>query len=256
MDEDLNHFTQSQLIAEVKKLRAGIRQHRDSTGHDLCWHHPQLWGLLPEQFAPDLAVPAWPQFLRGCLLYRESLDAQLPNAPRLTEEYGNLDQFATGPLFQAQHGVAADFSTMNDLQHKEKLVAMMQALYAEDKSELPVDQSRFAINVETLVAKPSQGRIVLFRQSELLRGYALLIPYWSNEFGGTVLFVDEMFVIPEARNHGIGRSFFKFLDQTRPFEAVALALEVSPGNAGALRLYESLGFRQQRNLALTYRLSG
>ena len=256
MDEDLNHFTQTRLIAEVKRLRAGIRQHRDSTGHDLCWHHPQLWGLLPEQVTPDLAVPAWPEFLRGCLRYRESLDAQLPNAPRLTEEYGNLDKSSARSQFQAQHLMAADFSTMNDLQHKEKLVSMMQALYAEDKSELPVDQSRFAIHVETLVAKPSTGRIVLFRQGELLCGYALLIPYWSNEFGGTVLFVDEMFVIPEVRNRGIGRSFFKSLDQARPFEAVALALEVSPGNSGALRLYESLGFRQQRNLALTYRLSG
>jgi hypothetical protein len=28
MDEDLDRFTQSKLIAEVKKLRAGIREHR------------------------------------------------------------------------------------------------------------------------------------------------------------------------------------------------------------------------------------
>ena len=255
MDEDLEHLTESQLIAEVKRLRAGIREHRDSTGHDLCWHHPKLWGLLPEQVTPDLAVPAWPQFLRGCLRYRESLDAQLPNAPRLTEGYENLDKPAGSSRFQAPM-IAVDFSTMSDLQHKEELVTMMQALYAEDKSDFPVDQSRFGINVECLVANPSQGRIVLFRQGELLCGYALLIPYWSNEFGGTLLFVDEMFVIPEVRNRGIGRSFFKFLDQTRPFEAVALALEVSPGNAGALRLYESIGFRQQRNLVLTYRLTG
>jgi hypothetical protein len=37
-----------------------------------------------------LAVPAWPQFLRGCLRYRESLDAQLPNAPRVTDEFEGL----------------------------------------------------------------------------------------------------------------------------------------------------------------------
>ena len=87
MDEDLDGLMHSQLIAEVKKLRAGIREHRDSTGHDLCWHHPRLWALLPEKLNPDLAVPAWPQFLRGCLAYRESLDAQLPDAPRQTEEF-------------------------------------------------------------------------------------------------------------------------------------------------------------------------
>jgi hypothetical protein len=32
-------------------------------------------------------VPDWPQFLRGCLRYRESLDLQLPNAPRVTDEF-------------------------------------------------------------------------------------------------------------------------------------------------------------------------
>ena len=87
MDEDVELLTMDELIAEVKKLRAGIREHRDSTKHKLCWHHPQLWGLLPEKVEPDLAVPAWPQFLRGCLRYRESLDAQLPNAPRIAEEF-------------------------------------------------------------------------------------------------------------------------------------------------------------------------
>lgn len=87
MDEDLECLTKDELSAEVKKLRAGIREHRDSTKHELCWHHPQLWELLPEKVDPDVAVPAWPQFLRGCLRYRESLDRQLPNAPRVNEEF-------------------------------------------------------------------------------------------------------------------------------------------------------------------------
>ena len=87
MDEDLHLLSTDELIAEVKRLRAGIREHRDSTKHDLCWHHPQLWGFLPEKVAPEIAVPAWPQFLRGCLRYRESLDRQLPNVPRVIGEF-------------------------------------------------------------------------------------------------------------------------------------------------------------------------
>jgi hypothetical protein len=89
MDDDLLTLTRGELIAEVKRLRAGIRAHRDSSGHKLCWHHPQLWSLLPEPIAADILVPAWPQFLRGCLKYRESLDRELPNASRTTEEYGD-----------------------------------------------------------------------------------------------------------------------------------------------------------------------
>jgi hypothetical protein len=81
MDDDLDKLGRQELITEVRRLRAGIRAHRDSTGHELCWHHPELWGLLPEKIAPEVAVPPWPKFLRGCLRYRESLDRQLPNAP-------------------------------------------------------------------------------------------------------------------------------------------------------------------------------
>jgi hypothetical protein len=81
MDDDLEGLDREELIAEVKRLRAGIRAHRDSSGHDLCWHHPDLWHLLPEPVDPDVAVPPWPQFLRGCVRYRESLESQLPNAP-------------------------------------------------------------------------------------------------------------------------------------------------------------------------------
>src|SRR6266545_859479 len=81
MDEDLNGMSREQLIDEVKRLRTGIRQHRDSSGQDLCWHHPNLWGLLPERVAPEVAIPPWPNFLRGCVKYRESLDRELPTAP-------------------------------------------------------------------------------------------------------------------------------------------------------------------------------
>lgn len=87
MDTDLDTLSREQLIAEVKKLRQGIRAHRDSTGHDLCWHHPALWALLPERTDPQPVVPDWPQFLRGCIHYRQSLDAQLPDAPRSDKPY-------------------------------------------------------------------------------------------------------------------------------------------------------------------------
>jgi hypothetical protein len=87
MDEDLETRSREELVAEVKRLRAGIRTHRDSTGQDLCWHHPDLWNLLPEKVTPDVAVPPWPKFLRGCLRYRESLDRDLPDAPVAEGEY-------------------------------------------------------------------------------------------------------------------------------------------------------------------------
>jgi hypothetical protein len=87
MDDDLDTMSREALIAEVRKLRAGIREHRDSTGQELCWHHPDLWALLPEKTEPSIAVPPWPKFLRGCIRYRQSLDEQAPNAPVHDKDY-------------------------------------------------------------------------------------------------------------------------------------------------------------------------
>jgi hypothetical protein len=87
VDEDLERLGREALIAEVRRLRQGIREHRDSSGHDLCWHHPQLWGLLPERVDPEIAVPPWPKFLRGCVKYRESLERERPDAPVHDREF-------------------------------------------------------------------------------------------------------------------------------------------------------------------------
>jgi hypothetical protein len=87
MDADLEALSREQLIIEIMRLRGAIREHRDSTGHDLCWHHPALWSLLPEKIVPAVLVPAWPQFLRGCVRYRQSLDEQAANAPRTNAEF-------------------------------------------------------------------------------------------------------------------------------------------------------------------------
>ncbi len=73
MDEDLNAMTRDELVAEVIKLRTGIRAHRDCSGHDLCWYHPELWGLLPEKVVPEPQVPTEGEFLTCCKTYYHSL---------------------------------------------------------------------------------------------------------------------------------------------------------------------------------------
>ena len=72
-DEDLDDLSLEELKEELKKLRAGIRQHRDATGHNLCWYVPELWNLLPEKVEPKPKVPEIPEFIHNCAVYRLSL---------------------------------------------------------------------------------------------------------------------------------------------------------------------------------------
>jgi hypothetical protein len=83
------------------------------------------------------------------------------------------------------------FCVMNDFQYRNDLVKMMLSLYQEDEAAHPPNYSLFPATIEHLISNPSGGQIVLFRKGDDLAGYAILIPYWSNEFGGVLLFIDE-----------------------------------------------------------------
>jgi len=86
-DADLDDMEHDQLLAEARKLRAAIREHRDASGHDLCWHWREMWALLPDAPKGGQEVPDWPQFMRGCVRYRAALDRELAEAPRTDREF-------------------------------------------------------------------------------------------------------------------------------------------------------------------------
>ena len=52
-DDDLASLAREDLVMEVMRLREGIRRHRDSTGHELCWApSPALESLAGEDGSP------------------------------------------------------------------------------------------------------------------------------------------------------------------------------------------------------------
>jgi len=126
---------------------------------------------------------------------------------------------------------------------EDELVAQMcLSLYEEDPGPLKVVPSRMCETLMTLRREPWRGRAVVLELVDRVGGYALLISFWSNELGGEVCQIDELYVAPELRNRGYGTSLFNAIGELWPTRLVAIALGVTPGNADARRLYERLGF--------------
>jgi len=124
------------------------------------------------------------------------------------------------------------------------LVEQCRGLFQEDPGPFPADARNMRETLLTLRREPWRGRAVVLEVAQQVVGYALLIAYWSNELGGEVCAVDELYVTRALRGRGLGAALFEALERGDlwPTPFVAIALGVTPGNARARRLYERLGF--------------
>jgi len=128
----------------------------------------------------------------------------------------------------------------------DRILAMCMELNREDPGDEPVPEWHVRRTLTRLRSEPHRGSCVVLELAREVAGYALLIPFWSNEMGGDLCEVDELFVMPEHRSRGYGRALFANLECRAfgPPEAVGIALIVRSGNPRARKFYASLGFER------------
>jgi len=102
--------------------------------------------------------------------------------------------------------------------------------------------------VEGLVAKPQYGTILLASKGAVSVGIATLSFTWTLEHGGLSAWLDELYVIPQEREHGVGTLLAEAaIAEARRNCCMAIDLEVEAGHERAEKLYQRLGFnRRQR----------
>lgn len=135
----------------------------------------------------------------------------------------------------------------------ESFVNLCAELNREDPGSDPVPPEHMRRTLATLRAEPARGRACALELAGKVAGYALLISFWSNELGGEVCNVDEIYVQPEHRRQGHAGALMRALaDGSGPWprKPVAIELEVSPDNARAMAFYAALGFVPVRNRQL------
>jgi ribosomal protein S18 acetylase RimI-like enzyme len=130
------------------------------------------------------------------------------------------------------------------------------ALYVEDPTPEQPQPTEASVRrtLAALRAEPLRGRAVVLDVGGEVCGHAFLIAFWSNELGGDVCTIDELYVAPHARGAGHATSLIEDLARGRLYpRAVALQLEVTPQNVRALALYRRLGF-DGKNVGLRRRV--
>lgn len=136
----------------------------------------------------------------------------------------------------------------------ERLQVLVDALYREDmdSSSVPVQSGKpdISLTYGEFQKHPAKGEILVFVAEEILDcnteseicGYAIIVHFWSNEYGGDVNEIDEIYIAPCWRNQGLASSFFAYLEETAPSSLRGWTLQVSKENIAAARLYKRVGF--------------
>jgi ribosomal protein S18 acetylase RimI-like enzyme len=136
------------------------------------------------------------------------------------------------------------------------LLGMFQSLYREDPSPDPVPDEQLLRTLRALREEPMRGRAIVLESDGACVGYALLVSFWSNELGGEVANIDELYVAPDHRGRGAGTRLVEQLSRGELWRRVPVAidLEVTPDNHRARALYERLGFVVAKNTVMRRRL--
>src|SRR3989338_1655678 len=130
----------------------------------------------------------------------------------------------------------------------------IKGLFLEDPTPQGMSDEKIKKTIKTLLKHKEKGTIMVFESEKELLGYAILINFWSNEYGGNIVYIDELFVKKEWRGKGVATNFIQYLVKKKVNNAVSLFLEVTPQNKGAEELYKRRGFNIHKNKSMERKL--
>ena len=106
----------------------------------------------------------------------------------------------------------------------------------------PVPVSHWEAAWEEMMRSSHYVRAYLMEQDGKPAGYGMLSFTFSQESGGKVAWLEELYVRDEFRGRGLGKAFFSWMKEHIEPEVSRIRLEIEPDNEGAARLYKSMGF--------------
>lgn len=147
------------------------------------------------------------------------------------------------------HEIPFELSVADEARLAE-LLPLVRAYHAFDGIDMS-DAQRAEAVAPLLPADSPLGRIWLIETGGRTVGYVALCLGYSIEFRGRDAFVDELYLVEQARGQGLGsRVLERVRAEARGMGIAALHLEVARDNARARALYEKWGFRTREQFTL------
>ncbi len=124
---------------------------------------------------------------------------------------------------------------------------LIKKLYDEDPGYCRINNNKIENTINEFTKNPEKGCIIVFQLAQELVGYSIIINYWSNEYGGNIVIIDELYIVPAHRRKGYATYFFQYLYDKESKKSKGIQLEVGKKNKTVFNVYKRKGFKLINN---------
>ncbi len=124
---------------------------------------------------------------------------------------------------------------------KEVYFSLASAFYRSNAVIHPVPVKNIEATFNEMMRSRDYVDCYIAFEEEKAVGFSLIAKTFSQEAGGMVIWVEEIYVYEHFRGKGYGNELMKYIE--KHFPAPRYRLEIEPDNDKARKLYERLGYK-------------
>jgi GNAT superfamily N-acetyltransferase len=141
------------------------------------------------------------------------------------------------------------------IQDRDIFIKMMKEFYKTDAVSSNIPEENINNTFNHIIEDSPYVEGYFYTHKDKPVAYCLLSFTYSNEAGGLVLLIEELYVTKVYQGKKIGSSFLDFLENTYRDKIAGMRLEVIKTNIGARKLYYKKGFKDLKYLQLVKKIN-
>jgi len=135
---------------------------------------------------------------------------------------------------------------------KDLFILMVKEFYDSEAVLYNIPTENVFNTYNEVVSCSPYAKAYIIEVEEEKAGYGLISLTYSNEAGGLVIWIEELYIRQKFRDLGLGSKFLDFMKIEFLAIAKRFRLEISKTNISAQRLYLRKGYKSLEYLQMVY----
>lgn len=135
---------------------------------------------------------------------------------------------------------------------REKFIAMVKEFFSSEAVLHDIPTSHIEQTFKEVIADSPYAKAYIIEDNDETAGYGLLSLTYSNEAGGMVVWIEELYIMKQFRGKGLGNHFIDFINRAYCEQAKRIRLEIVHSNKSAERLYRRKGYAPLDYVQMVY----